>query len=451
MKRRDMIKVLPLSCVGALVLPAIISSAEKNRTSYWHEYQKTVFKKLKKIHETESDTLLEAAHRIAYTIKNGSTCWSQWDLGHSVHEDIFPGRHGDPGILTPGYDANKAKNGDLLLINLFGEALEDPRKKGIFVIGAQAPWCGDTPDAEKLLSKKHLSFRIKPYSDLWINVYLSTLGPEIWLPGAQYPMGALSGILGMTTFWMMNADAVRILTSEGIDVDVKGDEPEFDSSSNYVSLAEPLGDHYFEEVIKQMEQIESEMGTVEKIADTAVTTILNGGKVYVYSKYWEALSVEANTRRGGLTCFYSVDSNVHKDYPGTNKDFVIMGIYSPDDSVDLEYLSRFRKAGSSVASIGPAERDKKYPENSIPQKTDYHLGYMCDTYGILTVPGVRRKICPTSGAIVNQMFYAVCFRMAELFIERTGNTPYIYPNGAIEGPPYAEFGRVHAAGRARGY
>jgi len=450
MKRRELLKTIPLSFAGSLAMPWIVSAAE-NPTSYWKQYRDIVCDKLTKIHLSESDAMLETAHRMAHTIRSGKTCWSQWDLGHSFHEDIFPDRHGDPGVMTAGYDEDKAEKGDLLLISLLLNAMEDPREKGIFVTGAQGPWCADTPDAEKLLSKKHKSLRVKPYSDIWINNGLSTLGPEVWLPGAQYPMGALSGILGMVTFWMMQADAVRILASEGISVNVKGDEPEFDTHSNYVSLTEPLGDRYFEEVTSQMGRIESEMGTVHKIADTAVETILNGGKVHVYSKFWEALSIEANTRRGGLTCFHSVDSNMHKEYSGDDKDFVIMGIYSPDDPVDVDYLNTFKKAGSKVASIGPAERNKKYPDNSIPQQTDFHLGYMCDTYGIFAVPGVKRKICPTSGALVNQMFYAVCFRMAEQFIKLTGNSPYIYPNGATEGPPYAEFSRIHTAGLARGY
>ena len=76
---------------------------------------------------------------------------------------------------------------------------------------------------------------------------------------------------------------------------------------------------------------------------------------------------------------------------------------------------------------------------------------MCDTYGLFAVPGVKKKVCPTSGILVNQLFYTVCMRMVEQIIERTGNTPYIYPNGALEEPPYKEFSRVHEAGQRRGY
>lgn len=451
MIRRDALKTLPLTFAGILASQSSPRAMQSNRGTYWQQYREIVESKLKTIHQTESDMLLETAHRVAHTIKNGGTCWSQWDLGHSVSEDIFPGRHGNPLLFVPGYDADKAKEGDLLLINVFGSPIDDPREKGVFVIGAPAPWCGDTPDAQELLSEKHKNLRVKPYSDLWIETYISTLGPEVWLPGAQYPMGALSGIIGMTTFWMINADAVRILASQGVTIQVDGDEPEFSDSSEYVSLSEPLGDRYFDEVTAQLGRIESEMGTVRAIADAAVDTILDGGRVHVYSKYWDTLSIEANTRRGGLTCFHSIDSDRNTKYTGSDKDFVIMGIYSPDDPVDVSYLEKFRKAGSRVASIGPAERAKNYPKDSVPEKTDLHLGYMCDTYGMFAVPGVTRRICPTSGALVNQMFYAVCFHMAEELITRTGNTPYIYPNGAIEGPPYAEFSRVHNAGRKRGY
>jgi hypothetical protein len=76
---------------------------------------------------------------------------------------------------------------------------------------------------------------------------------------------------------------------------------------------------------------------------------------------------------------------------------------------------------------------------------------MCDTYGLFAVPGVEKKVCPTSGVLQNQLFYSFSMSCAEKIIERTGNLPTIYPNGAFTGSPYTEFGRVENTGRKRGY
>jgi len=451
MKRRDVLCALPLTAAGMLGLPKLTLCSDKDSQPLSLQYLGKVKKMLKRIWITESDNLLEASYQIARTYKNGGTCYSTWDVGHSRDEDMFEGRHGDTDIFTMSYPADKAKKGDLYLAGIIG-VIEDPRKKEVFVIGGTAPWCGETATPE-LLSEKHRNYRIKPYSDLWIETYCPTYGAIIWLPEAPYPMGAVSTVLGMTTFWMMIADAVRILAGDGIYVEVKGDGPELGKKAPYVSLTSPLAQDYLKEVFRQLDCIEDELGAVNKTADIAVQTILSGGKIYVYSKYWAALSIEANTRMGGLTMFRPLNSDRHKDYKGTNKDLVIMGIYQPEDEVDLEYLKKFKESGAVTVSIGPATRDWKFPRGeTVPSQTDIHLGYMCDTYGLFAVPGVKKKVCPTSGVLVNQLFYAVCMRMAELIIERTGNIPYIYPNGAIlQKPNYIEFNEIHSKGQNRGY
>ena len=452
MDRRYALKRLQAWAAGAVLLAKSAGSVSLGDEPLSLQYLANVRRTLEKIRSTVLDNLLEASHHIARTVKSGGTCYSTWDVGHSRNEDMFEGRHGDPDLFTYGFPENDVKAGDLYLAGIVDELKGDPREKGVFVIGGTAPWCAETEDADRLLSEAHKKRQIRKYSDLWIDTYVPTHGSFIWLPGAKYPMGAVSTVLGMTTFWMMIADAVRILSAEGVTVNVKGDEPPLDEKADYVSLTSPLAERYFEEVIRQMHQIEAELGTVGAIAKKAVDTILSGGKVHVYSKFWAALSIEANTRMGGLTMFKPVDSDNHKEYNGTDRDFVIMGIYQPENPADLAYLDRFRKAGSAVASIGPATRNGVFPEGkTVPSMTDYHTGYMCDTYGIFAIPGVAKKVCPTSGILVNQLFYAVCMRMAELIMERTGNTPYIYPNGALEGPPYREFSRVHNAGLRRGY
>ena len=65
--------------------------------------------------------------------------FNQWDMGHSIESDLFPNRHGDPGIFINGYDADNAKEGDTLLLSIIGRPVDDPRKKGVFIIGAPAP------------------------------------------------------------------------------------------------------------------------------------------------------------------------------------------------------------------------------------------------------------------------------------------------------------------------
>ena len=81
-----------------------------------------------------------------------------------------------------------------------------------------------------------------------------------------------------------------------------------------------------------------------------------------------------------------------------------------------------------------ATRDGLVPSGeTVPGLSELHLGNMYNAYGLFAVPGVERKVYPTSGLLVNQMFYALQMQIAEKIIERTGNTPRIDANAAIKG------------------
>ena len=172
-------------------------------------------------------------------IKAAIPVFCQWETGHSFDGDMFPDRPGDTDIFTLGYTmgtpAVEPKKGDLLLVNVLRKPLDDPRQKGIFVIGGPTPWCGDTANTE-LLTEANRQLQIKKYSDIWIETYITTRGAIMWLPGETVPLGPTSGALGMVTYWAMIADAVRLLAKDGVFVKVKGDETR---SSRYSTLCKP--------------------------------------------------------------------------------------------------------------------------------------------------------------------------------------------------------------------
>ncbi len=436
MIRRDAVKFL--SALPAVMpgLGAAAVSARPRKRPLCFEYISQVTGLMKKILETESGNMLEASHAIERTFRNGGTCFSQWETGHSFDGDMFPDRPAGTNIFTMGYTMGnpgiEPKPGDLLLINVLRKPLDDPREKGIFVIGGQTPWCGDTSQTE-LLTERNRALRIKPYSDIWINFHITTYGALLWLPGETAPLGPTSGALGMVTFWAMAADAARLLARDGIEVNVKGDEPALGDNVPRVSLSKQLGEDYFTEALKQIGSIEGEYGTIKSIAKAAVDCILSGGKLYVYSRHREALSAEANAKRGGLALINTTFAE-DRNFNGAANDFMIMGIYSPDDEVDLEMLETYRRTGMKIASIGPATRGGRIPDGkTVPREADFHLGYMCDTYGLFAIPGIDKKVCPTSGLIINQMFWAVMVQIAEDIMVRTGNTPGVLSTGAIIG------------------
>lgn len=459
MKRRDLFRLIPFA-VPALAGAARTLSSEEMCSRPGPDrpgeplaltYPRRVREMLQWVRENQSENILEAAYAIARTVEKGGRCWGCWDLGHTNSSDIFPNRNGEPMIVTAGYDAKQVKDGDLVLANFPWPAgyLDDMAKKDLLVVGGPCPWGGDVPGAG-YITPEIQRLKIRPMADIWIETNTDHIGARVNVPGSPAPLGPESGPLSGTIFWMMLADACRVLARDGRPVKVKGDEPILGKGARYASLDAPLMDDYFDEVMRQLEMIGMELGSIRKMAGLVVDSLLNGGNVYFYSRYPESLAGEACGRRGGFAFSRGLSDGITPK--GTSKDCVIMGTYTPDDEADLRNLDLFRGMGMKVASIGPVTRDLKAPEGrTVFGNSDAHIGLMTDTYGLFALPGFERKVCPASGVIVTALLWAMSGEIVQQIMDKTGgNVPGIFFNGALNwGASYDE--RVGAMMKIRGY
>ncbi len=445
MKRRDTLRLLPLSAAGAVGLARKSSAqplpprqgapnpgAPGPGSGLYDQYSRIVRDRLNWIRNNQSENLLEASYAIARTVLRGNLCWSMWDTGHSTQNDQYPDRNGEPEIIAPNWNAQQAKDGDLLLASRWGGPYDVVAEKNIFVIGGPAPWGGDALGQE-LLREDVQTSKIRPHAKIWIETNITTKGPEVYIPGAPAPFGAISGILGMVQYWMMLADACRILSREGYKGAVEGDEPSLSEKTAWAGLDRPLMGDYFRTVMQQIEMVRGEMGEIRKVANEVVDVLLSGGSVYYYSRAYAGPATEALGRRGGLA-FNKADWEGNKNFDGGPKDIVIMHINKPDCEIDLKHLEKYRKAKMKVFSLGPEARDGRVPEGkTIPKLTDMHFCRIADTYGLFAIRGFNQKVCPTSGPVKNQAFWALQMEIAEEIIRRTGNVPGILMSGALKG------------------
>ena len=459
MKRRNALSLIPLTVAGITTHAMKALSQGTPSEDYMVQYSfssleplfvmylQKVREMLTWIRNTQSHNMLEAAYMIARTKMKGGTCWCMWDMGHGHNIDIrFPGRNGLPEIFNDGYDPQKAQDGDLFLANInLRNIVSDLDKKDIFVIGGPVPWGMDAKGGE-LIEHESAKVRIRPYSRIWIETNITTHGAVMQIPGINAPVGPVSSIIGMVTFWMMVADACRILAREGKSVPVKGDEPviNWKKNNSSIDMCNPLMDDYFDTVMSQIEQISAELGSIREIARMAVDSVLSGGRVYGYDRYG-GFAAEARGRRGGLVLTQGMSADNDGNISGWNswagketpspKDLIIMGLSKPDDEVDLKVLDTIREIGSKVVSMGPMTRDNKILEGrTVPKETDVHVGTMCDTYGLYAIPGFGQKVCPTSGALLNQIFWATCMEIVcEIYHRTGGNVPNVFLSAALKG------------------
>lgn len=454
MRRREAIKLVPLSLAGITGVTANTFCSTADAKSGFRDcekplavrYSEKVRERLTWIRENQSESLMEAAYAIADTVESGGQCYQfAWDAGHT-ESDSWPGRNGEPEIFSTDFSVENAKAGDLMLTTGQLTTAAELVEKKVYIIGRPSPWSGDCRYPE-LLREDIKGMKIRPYADLYIETRATSLGGLINIEGMPAPVGPVSGIVGKTTIWMMLADACRILAKRGISVNVKGDEPvvtgenvDWRNFSGWVQLGEPLMDNYFAEIMNQMELLFAELGQIRKIGEICAETALNGGKIYGYSRY-NSVAGEASTRRSGLSLTRGVYSSQidpadrKNDFPGTDKDFVIMGITKPDDETDLQFLDMFRKRGMRVASLGAMTRSHSVPEGrTVPKETDMHAGKMCDTYGLFAVPGFNRRICPTSGVLLDHLYWTTMMSFVEQYMEKSGgDIPGVYFSGALKG------------------
>ena len=462
MRRRSFIKTVPLSLAGLAALPELSFSSQACPLGL--QYMKLIRERLEKIRATQSDEMLEASYHMANAIKSGKKACFLWDIGHSTNYDLWPGRPGFPDFLIKGIPGNPGK-GDVILANCWDDNLKSYHDKGAFLIGGGRPWGGDNIGCE-LLKPEVQAMKIKPFADMWIELYHTSYGAVLTIPGETAPMGPASGAVGMMTLWMMISDIARLLVADGKKFDVMGDEPELKKDAPTVNLNSPLANAYYETAMKQFDAIEKQFDTVEKIARMAVHATLTGGRVYVYSLDKENLCAEGTVRRGGLGLTFGVYGTADKmtlmddplqrgdrdpKFTPTDKDVVIMGIGMPDSPDDLAVLDMLKKTGAGVCAIGPCTRNGEIPNGrTIPKEVDIYIGDMMDTYGIFALPGIKKKISPTSGLMNTQIFWTVCAQIADQIYQRTGNAPGVFLSGALKGG-MEKLNEVKRVYKERGY
>ena len=403
--------------------------------TYPRQYIDTCIAFLEQVRAHHADDILEAGYWVARAKMQGRNVWSYWDQGHTHRSDVFPGRNGDPDLITAGYDPKKTRDGDVMLASFPFPArgredwVKDLNKKDMIVIGAPSPVSGDCKHFEQNIEEiRNLKFR--PFSDVWIETGITSVGAAVKIPGSPAPLGPVTGPVYMTLWWMINAGACRVLAINGKNYDVKGDGPVLGAGdADGTDLDQPLMDVYMDTVIRQMKQIFMEEGDMREMARMAVDTLLAGNSVYFYSQYPEALRAEALGRRGG---FGFAKGAYDEHLAGERGDMVVMGITEPDNARDLTNLDDFRNRGMKIASIGPVTRDRKLIEGrAVYKESDVHLGRMADTYGLFKLPGFSRPVCPTSGPLNVASLWAMSNELAAQMKARTGDLPGIYFSGSL--------------------
>ena len=129
--------------------------------------------------------------------------------------------------------------------------------------------------------------------------------------------------------------------------------------------------------------------------------ILNGSRIIVLSG---SIMKEENTNRAsGLAMSLLIEPKEIQERAKAG-DFVMIAGEASDIKENIDAARKFKDAGITVIYIGPAHTEGSsgdFPSgNDLSEVADWHIDtFSPEREGTVTIPGMDKKICPTTGML----------------------------------------------------
>ena len=106
-------------------------------------------------------------------------------------------------------------------------------------------------------------------------------------------------------------------------------------------------------------------------------------------------------------------------------DFVVIAGEASDIRENYEAARAFKQAGIKVIYIGPGKTEGSFGDD-IPEIADWHIDtFSPEREGVVSIPGLSKKICPTTGILYALALFMLNAQFIEHMIE-ADMTPFIY-------------------------
>ncbi len=379
---------------------------------YGDEFIKKGRKHLSLVREEESEHIERAAAMAAFSLSAGKKIYSEVTIGHMMFQETRDERMGNPKLFTtlPQWMGNSAdeylkmQKGDFLITNYPSQHCLDAHKRGVFVTGVTSPFVPDEKSAayvnpwEEGYYIKHVSDLVieckTPYTEGIVNV---TEVPEIPLfPGSELTLALI--------YWMVNAELANKVTN-GQD-----------------ARSKEKAEEYFEILMARYDEAALQIAEIKQAAQIVAERVINGAKFYVYDQKGQ-LTSEACGRASGLMLTQETNAKLNKLKYG---DILVLGAYSSNEPLDIDVAERAREKGAWVVGIGPLGTEG----NSSGERTLKHVhlpldNRSWDSWGCVSIKGMERRICPTSGIISAMLFWAFQAQMVTEMLKK-GEVPYVW-------------------------
>jgi len=371
---------------------------------YGVQYYEKVNEIWDRISSTELPLLAQGADQAAGSLRNNGKLYCQIVGGHMHIAEMRRDRPGNPGYLH-----NLSRNikpqmfdlvgkGDFVLFDYPKEHIRKARDRGAFTVGIRVPYHPNktTPKgvlamnelaenpvfADVLLPEECCSIILTshvPFTDGLLYI------PEI--PAVRACGSSPQGIFNL--FWMLSAE---------IAMRHKGGSPmgSSDKAREFIQTVKERG----AKIRKNLDQIDS-------VAKAMVEYVSRGGRYWNYPlgysdenskiEKWSIMVEENTNRASGLVMSKTLSPADIKEKAKAG-DFVFIAAEASDVKENIAAAHAFKNAGLKVIYVGP--KTEGSTAEDLPKIADWHVDTLSpERDGVLKIPGMDKKICPTTGVL----------------------------------------------------
>ncbi len=376
----------------------------------------------------ELDHIGDLTSRAARIVKSGGTVWQSMNLGHMPGSEQNSKRRGHPGEnvirdhdpqvpsvlggrkadneVLSGYDV--LKKGDMLFTNQCNKSVLAARERGVYVVavtsnyitnefrpkGFSQPNEGDLMlgDVSNEILHSHV-----PYNQGLVQA------PEI----PEFTICPSSTTAQGSMFWMICAELANKLSDSRA--------KEVDKSAEYLGI---LTDRIAK--IK-----DTHMPKIRETAVAMARRIRNGGRWFVRSIEHPGFASElTGVASGPMIVNWS---NEEKSWDATKEhNVMLITAISPSYPDEMRLAMDNQLWGAFVIGIGPASLDGVVPPGRLTDVSDAGFdNFSPESGGVISIPGRKDTICPTSGIAGNIIQQMICAQWTDEMVRR-GSVPFYW-------------------------
>ncbi len=364
----------------------------------------------------EIPQIVELSARAVEVTRSGGTVWSSANIGHMPAREQAEDRRGNPGVITTHTRRSNQQNqaemaegqfgnvekGDLIFTCYCNRSLQEARDRGAYVVSVPVNYVNNEFYPEGYVLPNEDNLMLGDVSNEILHSFIPHEQGLVHPPEIPYMAICPSCVTALGALhWMLSAEIAAGLGDRRSKPGGKAQE--------YMDILE-----------ERVRRVGAEHRT--RIRETAVEMsrrIIDGGRWFVKSIEHTGFQSELVRVASGPWMPNTGDWDANK----LRNVFLVAGI-SPAHPEETAIALEKQVEGAFVIGIGPSSTDGSVPPGRLIDIADAGFdNFSPESGGVLELPGLDGKWCPTSGIVGNIIQQMICAQWADEMARR-GEIPY---------------------------